>query len=80
MVHVATLQGHLDGWREDDGWHVGTSGLRINDGDLGAMLRGGLSLQSDGSSPRVDVAVQLSRRDGRRLISEVAFKPPRAGR
>ena len=59
MVHVAALQGHLAGWREDDGWHIGTPGLRIKDGDVGATLRGGLWFQSDGSSPRIDLAVEL---------------------
>jgi uncharacterized protein (TIGR02099 family) len=58
-VHVASMQGHLAGWREDDGWRIGMAGLRINDGDVGATLRGGLWLKSDGSSPRIDVAVQL---------------------
>ncbi len=59
VLHVASLQGHLAGWREDDGWHMGTPRLRMKDGDVAANLRGGLWFKADGSSPRMDVAVQL---------------------
>lgn len=59
VPHVMKLQGQLAGWREDAGWHLATSGLRMVDADLGATLRGGLWFQGDGSRPRIDLATQL---------------------
>lgn len=55
-----TLRGGVSGWREDgDRWRVATSGLRIHGEDYGAVLRGGLGFQGDGTRPRIDLVAQL---------------------
>ena len=59
VPRVMTLQGQLAGWREGAGWHVATPGLRVAVSQVGATMRGGLWFAGDGSSPRIDLAVQL---------------------
>lgn len=57
-AHVATLQGQIAGWREDSGWRIGTSGLRIGGSDLTGNVRGALSF--GGSSPRIELLARLN--------------------
>ena len=57
--HKITLRGGVSGWRDDKGWRVATSGLRIDGEDSGADLRGGVWFQGDGTRPRIDLAAQL---------------------
>ncbi len=57
--HVVGLSGGVSGWREGSGWHVATSGLRVDGDGYGVDLRGGLWFQGDGTQPRIDLAAQL---------------------
>ncbi|MET0813795.1 MAG: YhdP family protein [Pseudoxanthomonas sp.] len=59
VVHEATLDGSLSGWREGAGWRVGTSALRIRGKDFGANARGGLWFQGDGTRPWIDIAADI---------------------
>lgn len=59
VVHELRFDGALSGWREGDGWRVGTGALRVRGKDYGAALRGGLWWQGDGSRPWIDLAAQL---------------------
>ena len=59
LVHAVTLDGTLTGWREGDGWRVGTSALRIKGRDFGAEARGGLWFQGDGTRPWIDIATDI---------------------
>lgn len=59
VAHAVTLEGSLAGWREDQGWRVGTSALRIRGKDFGAHARGGLWFQGDGTRPRIDLAADI---------------------
>lgn len=59
VVHEATLDGSLAGWREGAGWRVGTSALRIRGKDFGAQARGGLWFQGDGTRPWIDIAADI---------------------
>lgn len=59
VVHEATLNGSLMGWREGAGWRVGTSSLRIRGKDFGAQMRGGLWFQGDGTRPWIDIAADI---------------------
>ncbi len=58
MPRTATLTGKIAGWREGDGWEVATPALHIA-GDINADLRGGMRFKEYGSSPRVDLAIEL---------------------
>ena len=58
-THVVKLDGRLVGWREGEGWRIGTPGLRLDGGSFGADLRGGLWWQGDGSRPRIDIAADI---------------------
>lgn len=51
--------GTIAGWREGDGWRVGTEALRLDGGNYGLGLRGGLLFAGDGTRPRIDLAVAL---------------------
>ena len=59
VAHAVTLEGALAGWREGEGWRVGTSGLRIRGKDFGAHARGGLWFQGDGTRPWIDIAADI---------------------
>lgn len=59
VVHDVTLDGQLAGWRESEGWQVGTSALRIRGKDYGAQVRGGLWFQGDGSRPWMTLAADI---------------------
>ena len=59
VAHAVTLDGTLTGWREGDGWRVGTSALRIRGKDFGAYARGGLWFQGDGTRPWIDIAADI---------------------
>ncbi|MGV8941678.1 MAG: YhdP family protein [Lysobacter sp.] len=59
VVHAVKLDGTVTGWRAADEWAVGTASLRIDGGDFGAGVRGGLSWQADGSRPRIDIATDI---------------------
>jgi len=56
------LDAHLDGsigwWRDEAGWKLGGSGLRVAGQDFSADVRLGVELQH-GSLPRVDLAADL---------------------
>ena len=44
VVHDVRLQGEVLGWREGQGWRVGTPALRVQGKDYAADVRGGLSI------------------------------------
>ncbi len=58
-VHAVTLDGDLNGWREGEGWRIGTTALAIDGDGFGANARGGLWWQGDGSRPWIDIATTL---------------------
>ncbi|MDQ3206756.1 MAG: TIGR02099 family protein, partial [Pseudomonadota bacterium] len=53
------VRGRVTGWREGDGWRVGSPGLRVAGDGIGLRARGSVWWQADGSRPRVDLAAQL---------------------
>lgn len=59
VVHTVALKGRVGGWREGEGWRVGTTALRIKGPDFGVSARGGLWWQGDGSRPWIDIAADL---------------------
>ncbi|MGH8028951.1 MAG: YhdP family protein, partial [Arenimonas sp.] len=58
----ARLDGSLGWWRDDSGWKVGSSALRVGGEGFSADVRLGLELQS-GSLPRLDLAADLGPTD-----------------
>ncbi|KGM57105.1 hypothetical protein N799_13945 [Lysobacter arseniciresistens ZS79] len=58
-AHATSLAGTVTGWREGDGWRIGTDALRIDGDDFGATARGSLWWQGDGSRPWLDVAATI---------------------
>ncbi|MBW8807442.1 MAG: TIGR02099 family protein [Lysobacter sp.] len=61
VVHTVKLQGRVGGWREGNGWRVGTTSLRVRgiDTDFGLVARGGMWFQNDGTRPWIDIATDL---------------------
>jgi len=59
VPHPARLEGSVAGWREGQGWRVGTGALRIRGSDFGATVRGGLWFQEDGTRPWIDLAADV---------------------
>ncbi|HZF97078.1 MAG TPA: YhdP family protein, partial [Pseudoxanthomonas sp.] len=59
VTHDVNLQGALTGWREGEGWRVGTPSLRIGGADYGATMRGALWFQGDGTRPRLELAADI---------------------
>lgn len=59
VVHDMRLDGALAGWRDGEGWRIGTSALRIRGKDFGAHARGGLWFQGDGTRPWMDLAAEV---------------------
>lgn len=59
VAHDVKLDGRIAGWREGEGWRVGTPSLRIDGGDYAASVRGGLWFQNDGTRPWIDLAADL---------------------
>lgn len=60
VVHDVRLQGELLGWREGNGWRVGTSALHVQGQEYAAAVRGGLWFQGDGTRPWIDIAADLA--------------------
>src|SRR5690606_16572509 len=56
VVHAVTLDGTVSGWRDGDGWSVGTGGLRVQGQDFGLDARGRLRWESGGHRPWIDIA------------------------
>ncbi|MGO1071468.1 YhdP family protein [Lysobacter sp. CA199] len=61
VVHTIKLDGRIGGWREGNGWRVGTTALRLigDGGAFGVRARGGMWWQGDGTRPWIDIAVDL---------------------
>lgn len=59
VVHTLSLAGTIAGWRGDDGWSVGTGGLRVRGKDFGVDARGLLRWDTDGGRPWIDIAADL---------------------
>ncbi|KRG45475.1 hypothetical protein ARC78_00510 [Stenotrophomonas pictorum JCM 9942] len=59
VTHELKLRGQLVGWREGDGWQVGTPALRVQGTDYAADLRGGLWFQGDRTRPWINLAAKL---------------------
>lgn len=59
VPHDVRLRGDVGVWREDAGWRVATSALRIDGEGYGADVRGGLLFQGDGTRPYIDIAADL---------------------
>lgn len=60
VVHDVRLQGDVLGWREGDGWRVGTSALHVQGKHYAADVRGGMWFQGDGTRPWIDIAADLA--------------------
>lgn len=59
VVHAFKLDGEAALWRDPQGWTVRTAGLAIDGGPLQAQARGGITFQSDGSHPHLDIAADI---------------------
>ncbi len=59
VVHDVALQGEIAGWREGQGWRIGTPALHVHNGDYSVDARGGLWFQNDGTRPRIDLATNI---------------------
>ncbi|TWI04943.1 uncharacterized protein (TIGR02099 family) [Luteimonas cucumeris] len=59
VPHPASLRGTVAGWREGDGWRIGSGDLYARGTDFGVRMRGGLWFQGDGTRPWIDIAAQL---------------------
>ncbi len=59
VVHAVTLDGTVSGWREGDGWAVGTGGLRVQGQETGVDARGLLRWEPDGGRPWIDIAADI---------------------
>lgn len=59
VAHTVALQGTVGGWREGNGWRIGTPALRVRGDGFGVHARGGLWWQGDGSRPRIDLAADI---------------------
>ncbi|MGI8561756.1 MAG: YhdP family protein [Luteimonas sp.] len=57
--HEIVLRGRLVGWRNGEGWSVQAPSLRIDGDGYGAVVRGGLRFQGDGTRPVIDLAASL---------------------
>ncbi len=53
------LQGRLAGWKQDAGWSFGSDRLRILGEGYGAVARGELAWQGDGSAPFMALSADL---------------------
>ena len=60
VVHDVRLQGDLLGWREGNGWRVGTTALHVQGKEYAADVRGGMWFQGDGTRPWIDIAADLA--------------------
>lgn len=60
VVHDVRLQGEVLGWREGQGWRVGTPTLQVQGKDYAADVRGGMWFQGDGTRPWIDLAADLA--------------------
>ena len=58
-VHEIHLAGRLVGWREGEGWRLGTPAMRVQGTNYAADLRGGVWFQGDGTRPWLDLAAEL---------------------
>ncbi|WP_140908336.1 YhdP family protein [Cognatiluteimonas lumbrici] len=59
VPHEASLAGTINGWREGEGWRVGTDALRVRGDDFGLDVRGGMWFQGDGTRPWIDLAAHV---------------------
>src|SRR5690606_13401391 len=55
----ARLDGTIAGWREGEGWRIGTGALRVRGSDFGLAVRGGMWFQNDGTRPWIDLAADI---------------------
>lgn len=58
-VHTFKLRGTVGGWRDGEGWRIGSPALRIAGADWGIDARGGVWWQGDGSRPWIDLAAAV---------------------
>ncbi|HEY0503513.1 MAG TPA: YhdP family protein [Lysobacter sp.] len=59
VAHTVSLQGSVGGWREGNGWRIGTPALRVKGDGFGVHARGGLWWQGDGTRPWIDIATDI---------------------
>ena len=59
VVHTASLDGTISGWRDGDGWSVGTGGLRVRGQDFGLSARGSLHWEPAGGLPWIELAATV---------------------
>ncbi|MCD7099409.1 YhdP family protein [Stenotrophomonas sp. MMGLT7] len=59
VVHEVQLAGRIVGWREGEGWQLGTPALRVQAADYAADVRGSLWFQGDGTRPWMNLAAKL---------------------
>ena len=59
VPHPLRLHGEIAGWRDGAGWRIETPALRVEGDGYAADARGGLSFESDGTRPRLDLAADV---------------------
>ncbi len=59
VVHTVHLTGMVSGWREGNGWRIGTPALRVKSDTFGVNARGGMWWQGDGTRPWIDIATDI---------------------
>lgn len=59
VTHAIRLTGIVNGWREGAGWRIGTASLHVKGENFGALARGGMWWQGDGTRPWIDIAADL---------------------
>ncbi len=59
-AHAARLSGRIAGWREGEGWRIGTPALRIDGDAVDVDARGSMWFQGDGSRPVLDLAATVA--------------------
>lgn len=59
VAHTVHLTGLVSGWRDGNGWRIGTPALRVKSDTFGVTARGGLWWQGDGSRPWIDLAADV---------------------
>lgn len=59
VPHTVHLTGLVSGWREGNGWRIGTPALRVKSDTFGVTARGDMWWQGDGSRPWIDLAADV---------------------
>ncbi|HST45008.1 MAG TPA: DUF3971 domain-containing protein, partial [Luteimonas sp.] len=77
-THVLRARGAVVAWRDGADWQLATPGLHLEGRGYGADLRGGMTLQRDGSRPLLHLAADIGEADlavARRFWPRHAMSP-----